>query len=288
MYKNQQSGRSAYGILERMKGGKKARGFTVVETMIVLAVTGGLFIAVATTLSGRQQRTQFEQGINDIRSQIQQVVNDVGTGFYPSMSNFRCSAGAFGPTFTAAAGAQGENTGCIFLGKVIQFKVAGTDPEEYNIFSTSGLQRTSAGKEVATYAQAIPKVISPSNSDPGVPDVTEKKKLLYGLTTTWVRSGGTDYGAVAFMNKLQGTSGVVSSAQQTDVAAVAGTTLNANQLAGAQSINNNLATSTYNASGGVQICFVSGGTDQSGLVTIGGSGRQLSVTLSIKGNKTCT
>lgn len=290
MSKNHRSDQSAYDILEDMKGGKKARGFTVIETLIVLAVTSGLFIAVAATLTGRQQRTQFEQGINDVRSQIQQVINDVGTGFYPSLSNFQCSAGAFGPTFTAAAGEQGENTGCIFLGKVMQFKVLGTDPEEFNVYSTAGLQRTSTGTEVTTYVQALPKVISPSTSSPGTPDITEKKKLLYGLTTLWVRSGATNYGSVAFVNKLASYSSgsIVSGAGQVDVAAVNGTSLDADQNSGAQAINTNLAASTFNPVNGVQICFVSGGSNQSGLITIGSNGRQLSVTLSIKGNTTCT
>ncbi|MET1032944.1 MAG: type II secretion system protein, partial [Candidatus Saccharimonadales bacterium] len=161
MYKNQRFGRSAYAIIERMKGGKKARGFTVIETMIVLAVTGGLFLAIAVTLSGRQQRTQFEQGINDIRAQLQQVINDVGTGFYPSLTNFRCTAGASGPVMVTGTTNQGENTGCIFMGKAMQFGVNGTDPEQFLTYSVAGLQRTTTGDEVATYAQAQPRVISP-------------------------------------------------------------------------------------------------------------------------------
>lgn len=290
MCKNQRFGRSAYGILERMKGGKKARGFTVMETLIVLAVTGGLFLAVAATLSGRQQRTQFEQAINDVRSQIQQVVNDVGTGFYPSLANFRCTAGASGPVIVSGSIDQGENAGCIFMGKVIQFRVNGTDPEEYRIYSTAGLQRTTTGDEVATYAQARPRVLSPSTSSPSVPDITEKKKLQFGLTTLWMRNGAANIGAVGFINKLAtySSGSIVSGAQQVDVVPVNGTSLNATQLAGAQSINANLQTSTPNPANGVTMCFVSGGTNQSGLITIGSNGRQLSVTLSIRSNRTCT
>jgi hypothetical protein len=43
-----------------------------------------------------------------------------------------------------------------------------------------------------------------------------------------------------------------------------------------------------NPSNGVSICFASGGTNQSGLVTIGGSGHPLSVTLKVmESTKTC-
>jgi hypothetical protein len=176
------------------------------------------------------------------------------------------------------------------MGKVIQFDVAATDPEEYRIYSSAGLQRTATGDEVTTYAQARPRVLSPSTSSPAVPDITEKKNLQYGLTTLWMRNGATNIGAVGFINKLASYSSgsIVSGAQQVDVVPVNGTALNATQLAAAQSINTNLQTSTPNPANGVTICFVSGGTNQSGLITIGSNGRQLSVTLSIKSNRTCT
>ncbi|MET1033161.1 MAG: hypothetical protein ABWX94_01545, partial [Candidatus Saccharimonadales bacterium] len=131
---------------------------------------------------------------------------------------------------------------------------------------------------------------SPASGAGSVPDVTEKKTLQYGLTTLWVRSNSVNIGAFGFINKLAtySSGSIVSGSQQVDVVPINSTSLNATQLAGAQSINNNLVTSTINPAGGVQVCFVSGGTDQSGLITIGSNGRQLSVTLVVKGNKTCT
>jgi hypothetical protein len=50
----------------------------------------------------------------------------------------------------------------------------------------------------------------------------------------------------------------------------------------------NLETSPVNPDGGVEICFASGGTEQSGLVTIGSNGRNLSVKLDIKSTVDCT
>lgn len=288
---NQRPGQNAYDILKPMKGGDKARGFTVMETLIVLAVTGGLFIAIAATLAGRQQRTQFEQGINDIRAQIQQVINDVGTGFYPNTNNFRCTAGALGPSLVSGSTGQGENTGCIFIGKVMLFNIAGSDPEEYQVFTVAGLQRTSTGDEVTTYAAAMPKAVSPSTGSGSVPDAVDKRKLQFGLTTHSATYGtaNTPIGAVAFANSLAsyGSGTLVSGAQQVNVLPISGSTLNTSQLAAAQNINNTFGSSPVNPSGGIRLCFVSGGTNQSGLITIGSNGRQLSVTLSIKGNRTC-
>ena|SRR5476651_379650 len=45
-------------------------GFTIVEVLIVLAVTGILFASTLSLMSGRQNRAEFTQAINNIKSQI--------------------------------------------------------------------------------------------------------------------------------------------------------------------------------------------------------------------------
>jgi prepilin-type N-terminal cleavage/methylation domain-containing protein len=275
-----------------MRGGKKTQGFTIIETLIVLAITGGLFAAVALTLSGRQARTQFEQSIQEVKSQIEQTINEVATGFYANTGNFRCNAGGSGPILTAGTTNQGENTGCIFLGKAMQFDMTGTDPEQFKVFTVAGLQRDSAGEEVTTYAASVPTVVSPSNSNTSIPDAAQTGKLLYGLTTHEVYYGTpkTNIGAIAFVSGLaQYSSGsIVSGAQQVNVIPINSTFLNATQRGAAEAINNNFTSSPVNVSNGIKLCFASGATNQSGLITIGSNNRQLSVSLEIKGSRTCS
>jgi len=275
-----------------MKGGLKTQGFTIVETLIVLAVTGGLFMLIAASLSGRQAKTQFQQSIQEVRSQIEQVINDVSVGYYPNLANFQCSASGIGPSISAGSTAQGENTGCIFLGKAIQFQINGTDPEQFRIYPVAGLQRDSSGAEVTTYAAAMPKVIAPSTGNPGVPDNASVKKLNYGLTTASLKYGsgaGTNVGSIAFVSSLASYSSgaLVSGSQQINVVPITGSVLNASAAAGAQTINSNLAASPINPAG-VKLCFANARLGQSGLITIGGNGRQLDVNLVIKGNTTCS
>lgn len=283
---------SSYAILDRMKGGLKTQGFTIVETLIVLAVTGGLFILIAASLSGRQAKTQFQQSIQEVRSQIEQVINDVSVGYYPNAANFQCTASGLGPSITAGSTAQGQNTGCIFLGKAIQFQINGTDPEQYRVYPIAGLQRDSSGVEVTTYAAARPKVIAPSTSNSNVPNGSASQKLNYGLTTASLRYGsgaGTNVGAIAFVSSLASYSSgaLVSGSQQINVVPISGSALNTSATVGAEAINNNLATSPVNPAG-VRLCFANARVGQSGLITIGGSSRQLDVTLTIKGNTTCS
>src|ERR1700733_12358913 len=133
----------------RLQVQRTPRGFTIVEVLIVLAITGALFIAAAIMISGQQDRAGFNQGIQQLQSQIQQVMNDVSTGYFPGNANFSCSAGSGGPvTLTAGASGQGANAGCIFAGKVLQFNVGNADPQNYGIFTIAAAQKDSTGQEV--------------------------------------------------------------------------------------------------------------------------------------------
>lgn len=283
---------SAYDILDRMKGKQKARGFTVIETLIVLAITGGLFVAVALSLSGKQAQTQFDQAIQDVKSQIQQAINDVSVGYFPNRNNYTCTAGPLGPVIGSGASNQGANSGCVFLGKAVQFGISGTNPEQFRVFTIAGLQKDASGNEVTTYAAADPVVIAPSTVNPTMPDGSSGGQLNYGLTTlkAYYGSPATNIGAVAFVNSLAAYSGngLVSGSQQLNIIPITGSALNVTSQAAATAIGAGLAASPTNPSTGVSICFVSGTTNQSGLITIGGAGRQFNVTLSIKGNKTCS
>lgn len=270
-------------------------GFTLIEVLIVLAVTGFLFVGAAIMIAGRQARTEFDQGARQIQSQMQQIINEVAIGFYPNLNTFRCTAGPSGPVLTAGSGTQqGANTGCIFLGKAVQFRLAGTDPEQFVTYTIAGLQKASSGTEVTSLGQARPKVVAPNVSEQNIPDVSVPTPLQGGLTTvdngmryydgaTW-----TQVGAIAFVTTLASYSsgGITSGSQQVNLIGINGSSLGQTKPQAASAINSYLATNPSPAQA-AQICFVSAGTDQSALITIGGGGRQLSVILDIKSNKTC-
>lgn len=282
--------------------GAPARGFTIVEVMVVLVVTGALFVAAAILISGKQSQAGFNQAIQQIQSQIQQTMNEVATGYFPSNANFQCTAPIGGPVAltNVAPNAQGANAGCIFAGKVLQFQVQSTDPEKFAVYTIAAAQKDASGKEVSTLASASPKLVAPGNGYPaGFPDLTTTTILQNGLATSasppagmWYNNGAADVsvGAVAFVPSFaQYSSGnLTSGSQQLSVYPVNGTSIGATQADAVDAINTNLATSIQNPSNGVSICFASGGTNQSGLVVIGGNNHPLSVTLKVmESTKTC-
>jgi hypothetical protein len=216
----------------------KDSGFTVIEVMIVLGVTAFIFVLAAWQISGRQNRTAFEVAIREVHSQIQKVVNEVASGFYPSFGNVNCLGTPTGPSISLAAGTeQGVHEDCIAMGKVIQFKVAGTEPEQFRVYTIAGLRLDpDDGTEVDEPADARPVVVAPSSSDPDVPNNAIPETLQSGLTVysaVWGAGAGTPIGAVAFSQSLGafGGSGTLQSgSHRVDVAPVDNTSLNKRQL----------------------------------------------------------
>src|SRR5262249_49848375 len=153
----------------------ESRGFTIIEVLIVLAVTGGLFVAAATMISGRQNQTAFDQAIRQIQAQIQQTIDDVAAGYYPNRANFQCTPGGPGlpPPLTSAASNQGTNSGCIFRGKALQFAVGTADPQQFVTYTIAGLQQGGAsGAESANLTEAKPAIVAPgiTHALPNYPD----------------------------------------------------------------------------------------------------------------------
>lgn len=275
-----------------MNSPSSERGFTIVETLIVLAVTGALFLSAVILVAGRQRQVEFSQAANDIQSVIQETISQVGTGYYANTGNFTCNGTSGTVSVSPGSASQGTNTGCIFLGKAMQFAVKSTDPQQYRTYTLAGVQ-----DNTGSLASAKPIAIAPglaTNSTPSYPDASTRGELRSGLTVKWMRytSGAatTNIGAVAFVSGLGQYNGtqLLSGAQQVSLVPITSTSINNTTVSTVDAINNNLASSPVSPNGGVQICFQSGGTQQSGLVTIGSSGRELSVTLAIKSSGDCS
>ena len=72
---------------------KGTGGFTIVETLIVLAVSGLLLISAIVMISGRTNKTQFTTAANDLKQSLEQVINEISSGYFPNANNFQCTAG---------------------------------------------------------------------------------------------------------------------------------------------------------------------------------------------------
>jgi prepilin-type N-terminal cleavage/methylation domain-containing protein len=109
-----------------MKGGNAPLGYTIVEVMIVLAVSGVMFVIASTFINGNQARASFYQGVDDLAARIQSAADQVNDGQYSDTELSTCMANAGGIHFAPASASmgQGTNSQCVFLGKLNYYYTA--------------------------------------------------------------------------------------------------------------------------------------------------------------------
>lgn len=268
-----------------MKSGGASRGYTIVEVMIFLVITGALLASSVFVFSRQQRRTQFTQGVRELEAELSTVINEVSSGFYPSKNDFSCSAAGGGPVLTAAPNGQGENEDCIFMGKVIQFG----ESSDYNAYTVVGQRQTSGGREVTTLDKdspnsALQTLVAASNS--GDPDTKQEYELPWGITFTAVRDvdANTNIGAVGFIMSLgsyKSSGDPVSGSQTVEAFPLANTSQSSN-INALKTATRDLEDSDSNHDE-IVLCLKNGEGDRRAAVIIGGNDRQLSISSVIDG-----
>lgn len=268
------------------------RGFTIVETLIVLAVSMLIFISAVALVNGKQRNTEFNQSIRQIQGKIEQTINDVGSGYYVNDGSTTCAIGAGRPQLGGAGtDAQGSNKDCLFMGKVMQFGIQGSDNTRYNIYTLVGLKGSSTSNVFnlqTSKARVIAKATGEESSS--IPNAFEQPSLQYGLSvaSVYYTDPSRPVGSIGFVSNLSNI-GASDGSQRSDIVAFRSTAIGSTAAAGAKQINDSMdaGTAVVNPPGGVFICLASGGTNKSGLISIGADGGS-SVELRIFNGRTCT
>lgn len=161
-----------------MLGGKNKHqhrplGYTIIEVMIVLAVSGMMFVIAANFINGKQQRTAFTQGTNEMASQIQNVIEQVSDGQYSDIP-LACSFNGTTTTVTSGAQSQGTNSTCTFLGKLFRFSSVNKDT--YKVLSLAA-GRADASTGNPTLASVDPVVITDLTSSQNIPQQLDVKNV---------------------------------------------------------------------------------------------------------------
>ena len=171
-------------------------GYTIIEVMIFLAVFGAIFVSAAALINGRQERTLFQQSVNTMAQNVEDILNDVSTGYYPSFNNFRCTNT---PSFSLLPGTtgQGKNEDCIFSGKLIKFSTSPAS-SKYDIYTMT------SNKPDLSSAGTSPKISDPAISTLllGGPNfgVSESKTNNVDLVVTKLTDGANSYNSLAIVS----------------------------------------------------------------------------------------
>jgi type II secretory pathway pseudopilin PulG len=167
-----------------MGNGSNALGYTIVEVMIFLAVSGLMFVIAASFISGKQGTAQFKQSVNQLASTLQQEIDGVGNGQYNNFNQLSCTSSASGLNITASSQNTGSNNGCILLGKVIQFDYT-SNLQQYNVYTVAGSQYDmgGSGPTLATsYDHALPTVVDPISGS--AVNLTDTKNTEWNVDVT--------------------------------------------------------------------------------------------------------
>ena len=203
-----------------MNGGKKPLGYTIVEVMIVLAVSGMMFAIAASFINGKQANTAFTQGANELGSKIQLVIGQVTDGQY-SDAAISCTH-TTGSTVVSAGlsgDQQGANSKCVFLGKLLHFSV-NSEPDKFNVYSVAGGRANDDNQAELTFADSVPTIIAPLTSEYTTPQSLEVTQVTATDTTGVVLAGDFMFGFLQGLGSKDKTGALSNGSQAISLYAV--------------------------------------------------------------------
>lgn len=178
---------------------KPTGGYTVVEVMIVLAVSGVLLFSAITVFNGKQSSTQFTQAMQDVASKIQSYATQTTSGSVPDISGYKCQVGGIispRPTFSSGSGSSEQ---CIFMGRALLVR---PDSSTISAYAVVGARNNSSGNPAETFDQANVTTARLGNNNLFL-DTYNLGSLKIVSSTV---NGTTDYGLVGLYTDLAGTS----------------------------------------------------------------------------------
>ncbi len=258
--------------------GVRVGGYTIVETLIFLAVSAAMFVSAMLLVNGQQNKTQFVNAVRDLETRLTDTANDIATGYYQNSANFACEIDGLGkPSVPDATSAdKGSNKGCMLVGVALKFN---NNAETYDQYSVAGA-RTRVGTDelTSTLAQAQPQVVYKTDANTIIAGAVAKNDLLYGATIKCVKAAAGDpcnttHAAIGFFARLNdtGNAGSQGSGVQTDIGVYPTVDSAEAQDLSVNKMNAGLPT-IVSSSDGLIICLKSGTTNQHALIHLGGNG----------------
>lgn len=246
-------------------------GYTIIEVMIFLAVSAGLLVSVMAAISGQQQKTRFATGVRDFETKIQDIVNDVETGYYPSNGETTCQENGANLEVVQVPRPQGTNEQCVFLGKAIKFEPSDASANATGFTTTTiagGRKQASSEEDTSSLDNARPIPFTYGTNQNGI----EKGQFYNGVQLTNVRywdsllveqsipAPSRNVALVANIGTTTVASGSVTAAVGRPKLVYMGS-----DVISAATINS----TAVNKAAGVAFCLKDGGTGRPAAVTLG-------------------
>lgn len=158
----------------------EGRGYTIVEIMVVLAISGIIFISGFALFNGQGAETNFNQAMSDLSSKLSTEAKSVSASQFYGAQGYDCKASGSPPraTLSASGGSSGAaNQDCLSIGKAFEAITGSRDIFIYNVLGNrlfySGA--TSLGP-ASSLAEANPTIATVDGAD-----LTTDYKLAGGV-----------------------------------------------------------------------------------------------------------
>ncbi len=234
-------------------------GFTIIESMIFLAISGLMFSSAILVFRGQQQSSQFNQSMRQLDSYISDIINDTQTGVFPDV-DASCEYTGSNVSFDLSGEVSND---CIFLGKITQLGVGppGSDLEPrlltYTVVGENPGSSASTNRDSFSFQDVNPAVYADSTFD-----TTENFDINWGSSVTsafykdksgtvvYVRGIGVLYSSFGQFTRANSVSSGEADISLYAVTATAGASSNASSFRQApdvfrSSISANSSNNTY-------------------------------------------
>jgi type II secretory pathway pseudopilin PulG len=176
-------------------------GYTLIEALMVVAITSTIFIGVTTLFTGSRENVDFNQAKVDIDTKMKSYVNQVSTGAFAGSTTHRCSLAADSGgnqrtvlTLEAGGVTPGSSNKCIYLGKAI---LAYPGATKLYIYDVLGLRNkhsgaVDSGQPARSYEDSNPEPAGTSSGAGGFSYLfVEEYDLPADLRINYAQAGGT-------------------------------------------------------------------------------------------------
>lgn len=186
---------------------KQAGGYTIVETLIFLAVSSAMFVSAILLIGGQQNKAQFVNAVRDFESQLRDVINNTATGYYNRPVDVYCKKNVSGDRPVITSDNSDNNGECMLIGTFIKLGNGTSDDDmsKFSVIPMVGLRSNNGGLNTSSLAEASPLA---------VPGATETKSLLYGATFGCInvetdgagcKSGSKSNAGLGFFSNISGS-----------------------------------------------------------------------------------
>lgn len=155
-------------------------GYSIVEIMIVLAISGVIFISGLALFNGQGAQVNFNQGVNDLASELSTEARSVSASQFYGAAGYSCTVSGSPPraTLSVPDGSSGAtNQDCLSIGKAFE---ATTGANNIFIYNVLGNRQTYVGGVPLGSASSLTEA-NPTIAVAEAVDLSTDYKLSGGL-----------------------------------------------------------------------------------------------------------